>query len=364
MAQRLLLRVVITADDIRKITFNERPDSIEELKVELKDRLSLPYDFNIQYEDPDFNKWCNLPDDIAELPDKASLNIIPLVTLDFTILPSPTILPPPTTATPDTSTPNTSTASITSALRSDTECSTDDTEILSNSGRREQWPESFDLHIPKFSVDVNHLLLQANRAYEREGTLLTLTRDMKHDILHRLAETIYSFKAYPNEEEYISVAKALVANHPCLSERHYDVPWQGWVTYLKTKMNNFRSKLRKTGMEDVLVNAGKRSRANPDLPSSSMNIKRPKRGEANYLPNLPDGVDEKSLENSRKILSEEMQKKRPNGTLISKLMDQTFPLRRQEIVKRKPPVVDLVGRWPALFTESQVSCYFTEFLQC
>ena len=99
------------------------------------------------------------------------------------------------------------------------------------------------MHIPKFSVDINHLLLQGDRAYERDGTLLTLSRDMKHDILQRVAETIYSFKAYPDPDEYISVAKALVANHPCLSERHYDEPWLGWVTYLKTKMNNFRTKL-------------------------------------------------------------------------------------------------------------------------
>ena len=49
---------------------------------------------------------------------------------------------------------------------------------------------------------------------------------MKHDILQHLADTIYSFKAYSNQDEYISVAKALIANHPCLSERGYDQPWQ------------------------------------------------------------------------------------------------------------------------------------------
>ncbi|KAL6457295.1 hypothetical protein MHYP_G00342580 [Metynnis hypsauchen] len=39
-------------------------------------------------------------------------------------------------------------------------------------------------------------------------------------------------------------------------------------------------------------------------------------------------------------------------------MDQTFPLRRREIVEEGPPVKTLKERWPALFTERQV---FAEF---
>ncbi|KAL6490532.1 hypothetical protein MHYP_G00008770 [Metynnis hypsauchen] len=39
-------------------------------------------------------------------------------------------------------------------------------------------------------------------------------------------------------------------------------------------------------------------------------------------------------------------------------MDQTFPLRRWEIVEEGPPVKTLKERWPALFTERQV---FAEF---
>ncbi|KAI4805605.1 hypothetical protein KUCAC02_010209 [Chaenocephalus aceratus] len=49
-----------------------------------------------------------------------------------------------------------------------------------------------------------------------------------------------------------------------------------------------------------------------------------------------------------------MKKKTPNGTLISQMMDQTFPLRRREIVKKEPAVENMVERWPALFTERQV----------
>lgn len=68
MAQRLLLRVVIDEDDIRKITLNERHNSIEELKVQSKDKLLLQYDFKLLYEDADFhNALCNLTK-IADLP--------------------------------------------------------------------------------------------------------------------------------------------------------------------------------------------------------------------------------------------------------------------------------------------------------
>ncbi|KAK2836815.1 hypothetical protein Q7C36_014684 [Tachysurus vachellii] len=74
--------------------------------------------------------------------------------------------------------------------------------------------------------------------------------------------------------------------------------------------------------------------------------------------NLRNLHNETSLENARMVLVEEMKKKQPNGTLISQMMDQSFPLRRQEIVKKEPAVQTVVERWPALFTERQV---FAEF---
>lgn len=79
MDQRLLLRI-INEDDIRKLILNERPDSIEDLKMQLKEKLSLQYDFKLQYEDQDFNNTlCNLTE-ITDLHEKATLKIIPLMT--------------------------------------------------------------------------------------------------------------------------------------------------------------------------------------------------------------------------------------------------------------------------------------------
>ena len=85
----VLLRIIVAEDDIWKISLNKKPDSLEELVVQLKDLLSLPYDFKLQYEDQDFHLLCNFTD-IADLPEKATLKIIHLVTLSLTILPSHT----------------------------------------------------------------------------------------------------------------------------------------------------------------------------------------------------------------------------------------------------------------------------------
>lgn len=58
------------------------------------------------------------------------------------------------------------------------------------------------------------------------------------------------------------------------------------------------------------------------------------------------------------VLVEEMNKRQPNGALISNLMDQTFSLRRKEIVIKEPAIQTIMERWPALFTEGQVSYFF------
>ncbi len=39
------MRVVVTENDIRKVTFHERPNTLEELVSELKKRLDQQYDF-------------------------------------------------------------------------------------------------------------------------------------------------------------------------------------------------------------------------------------------------------------------------------------------------------------------------------
>ncbi|XP_056609966.1 uncharacterized protein LOC130426962 [Triplophysa dalaica] len=328
MDQGLILRVIINDGDIRKITLQERPASVEAFTMSLIEKLQLRYDFTLQFEDPDFNNaLCNLTD-MGDLPNKTTLKIIPRVLL----------------------------------VGSDTSPCTTDIEMSSSgsfeSSSKNQWPKFFE--IPDFSFDVNHRLRQGDLLYTRNGTYhLMVSKDMKHEILHKLAECIYSFKAYPTDKDFAEVAKALINKHPCLREKGSCTGYYGWKNSLKFKMGNYRSKLRKAGCLDVMVNGGRKSKFAPEGQPPKLNIKKPRRDETNYLPNFPLGKDEISLERDREFISEEIRKRTPNTTLVSQKMDQTFPLRRKEIVEMELPVKTTLKRWPALFTEHEVFVEFT-----
>ncbi|XP_051984339.1 uncharacterized protein LOC127644923 [Xyrauchen texanus] len=294
------LRIIKNEEDILKVSLDGKPETIEELKIKIKDKCKLQDDFNLMYEDPDFGySLCNL-NDIEDLPaTKATVKVIPFVTL--TLVPA-------------------STSTI-----SDVSNVSDDTEILStysssSSARQEQWPEFFDM--PNFSVDVEFRLRQANLLFLKDQTYLNVPRHMKHGILEKLAEAIYKFDAYPNEDRCHSVALALIRKHPCLTEPGSPDGCSGWKNSLTYKMGNYRTKLRKAGCAEIAINRGKKGA--PEM--ASKGLKRPKRFEVNYLPDLPEGQNEDGLEAERKLLVEEMKKRNPSGTVIASKMDQTFPL--------------------------------------
>ena len=208
---KLTMRVIVSDGDIRKMTMTTRPDTLEDLIGWLKGALQANYSFALQYKDPEFdNALCNLTV-LTELPEKPTIKIIPVVELT------------PITAENESFSDTNSQA---------------DTEILSNSSydRSLQWPEVFD--IPKFSVDVEYRLRQGNLLYLRDGTHLNVTKELKHDILEKLAETIYAFTAYPEKEQFEAVAKALVQTHLCLKEPGSSSGWDGWKNSVKFKMGN------------------------------------------------------------------------------------------------------------------------------
>lgn len=291
MEQKWPIRVVVTDCDIRRISLDQKPGNLESLLELLKVKLALPYDFKLQFEDPLFNNaLCNLTD-VSELPDRATLKIISLESFS--------------------SSPSTS-----------------DTEILYTSEEKSQlmrpdpWPPAFD--IPEFSVDVNFRLRQGDLAYMKDGTRMDVSRDMKHVILERLAETMYKYTAYPTEEHCQEVASALIAKHPCLKEVGSPTGYCGWKNSIKFKMGNFRTKMRRSGMADVTVNGNKRTRDFPEGAPSCSNIKRPKRSETNFFPNFPDGENADTLESVRRQLESEAKKRLPDSANVKKMMDQTF----------------------------------------
>ncbi|XP_059396356.1 uncharacterized protein LOC132128959 [Carassius carassius] len=125
-------------------------------------------------------------------------------------------------------------------------------------------------------------------------------------------------------------------------------------------MGNFRTKLSRSGCEEVAVNSGKRSQNNPERESPHSNIKRARRAEVNYLPNFPKGESAESLEQQRLQIVEEMSKTERSLGLIERLMQSTFALRRKQIIVDNPsqPVKDFLEKWPALRLESQIAAEF------
>lgn len=171
-----------------------------------------------------------------------------------------------------------------------------------------------------------------------------------------MAGEIYKHKAYPSTKEIGKAAEALVSKHPCLKESGSKTGYEGWVNSLRFKMGNYITKLCRAGIKDVAVIAGKRSKTNPSDAASRANIKRPKRGEVNFLPNFPKGETKDTLESLRLEMVEQF-KKAPNERNMVNIylhMQHTFSLRREEIVTLRPPVEQFKERWPALFYEAQV----------
>lgn len=149
------------------------PETLEEFFSLLKSKLGVEDDLIVQYEDRDFdNELCNLTN-LSDLPEgRATLKVtVKNVTESYH-----------TDSTLDTASLDSSTGSL---------------EDIST--RRQPWPEVFD--IPRFSYDVELQLKSGNEAYQKDGTLLNIRKDTKSEILHKLAETIYTYTAYPSQEE-------------------------------------------------------------------------------------------------------------------------------------------------------------------
>lgn len=73
----MLLRVIVSPQDIRRVTIDNVPPSVDDLCAELRNTLGLRGNFLLQFEDPDFgNELCNLTD-IKDLPtERATLKVL------------------------------------------------------------------------------------------------------------------------------------------------------------------------------------------------------------------------------------------------------------------------------------------------
>lgn len=155
--QKMTLRVIMTEADIRKVVLDTRPATVEDLTSKLKELLAIEHNCILQYKDPEFNK-------LEDLPEKPTVKIIAVLQM----APIPAPVPVPTSDEIPSDTPRTA-----------------DTEILSVSSQERQI-----FNIPTFSVDVEYRRRQADLLYLAEGTHLKVSKELKHEILEGLAESI------------------------------------------------------------------------------------------------------------------------------------------------------------------------------
>lgn len=307
----MLLRVIVSEKEIRRLSVEGTPSSVEELYQVLRTNLGLRGRFILQFEDPDFNnQLCNLTD-IKDLPvERATLKV--LFTAD------------------DSS-----------------DCTLDTGSLPSHSsGDSVKWPDPFP--IPQFSHDVELQLRDANCRYTKDGSVMVIPKGLKTDILDILADIMSKITAYPERDHYESVAKALVEKHPCLREPGSEKGWYSWFHSLKFKLGNYRQKLSAAGCPEVVINKRKGGG------SKGKCVKKSKKGEVNYCPDPPEGQCPENMEEKRKIMEAEMQKQDLDHQLLENLMVATFSQRRIEIIGDQPLITEVISRWPALFHERQV----------
>ncbi|KAF0022449.1 hypothetical protein F2P81_025262 [Scophthalmus maximus] len=170
------------------------PDSVEELKSEIKRQCEVSGDFRLQYKDNDFDEFINLTY-TSDIENKATIKLIYLHSALSTCSPCSSLM-----------------ASCQDEI---TSMSSVDTDILSSSEsssssflRCEPWPDVFP--VPEFVYDVEIQLQRANSDFESNDTFFSPSPRMKSDILECLASQILKYKAYPSSAEFDAVAEALV----------------------------------------------------------------------------------------------------------------------------------------------------------
>ncbi|XP_067305210.1 uncharacterized protein [Pseudorasbora parva] len=334
---------VILQEEIRKLSLPSGiPQTVEELKHIVQETFAIEQDFNLQFQDQDFDGQFFTLLGTDEIKDKHTIKVVlaePVITLTFQ----------------DSSNVQENIDSIcTEFLEDVVSCSTasSNATILSFPGstsslRSVPWPAQFE--IPTFSLDTELFLQAANEAYRKDGTLLC-NPAVKSNILDKLAESIFVHTAYPSMAQREQVAEALVTKHPCLRDPVSSNGLYSWHNSLKYKLGNYRAKVKHLGLPELNVNCLKRNSAADK--TESKNLKKAKKSEVNYLPPHPQGETDASLEKERVELLYEY-KKRDNNRVINEKMAKTFSLRRKDVIQ-KPPVIDLNARWPALFEFSQI----------
>ncbi|XP_073788000.1 uncharacterized protein [Danio rerio] len=350
------LRVILEEHNIQKLTLPIGiPNTLEDLVSIIAATFQLHGEIGLLYQDSNFDNQFFSVTSTADLHDKATVKVIlkePTMTLDLhPVFESSTLS---TVSTHSASTAETDICpadhDASSEVSNCASSSSSDTIILPDSCRSAAWPVPFQ--VPEFSRDIELILAEANNSYHATGRHF-MDASIKSAIMQELAKVIFSYTAYPTNEQILSVAEALVSKFPCLREPGSFAGLYGWQQRIKNKMHNYRAKLRsrKYFYPEIEINTLKRK--HPADVGPLKNIKKPKKAEVNYLPPHPTGESQETLEKERLELICEITKKN-NAKIIADKMNKTFSSRRIEVVSLSPSVDVFKERWPALFTEAQI----------
>ncbi|KAK0151964.1 hypothetical protein N1851_006663 [Merluccius polli] len=300
MAPSAKLWIIFGEDDVHKLLL---PAGIQSTLQDLTDVLRETFDitgpFTVMYQDMDFDGQFFTLTSIEEVQDKANLKV---VTTEPVIL----SLTPVDMSEVESPVPLSTEASSSSGC---------DTILLSSpdesgpSYRSKPWP---------FKGGLNLALEAGKQAYENDGKLLNNPR-VTSSILEKLTETIFGFTAYPTGVQILAVAEAIIEKYPCLKEPGSFNGLYGWQQRTKYKMGNYRAKLRgrQLAIPELEVNTLKRRCSSEE--GSLKGFKMPKKAEVNYLPPLPFGETEETLEKERLDLLKEIKKKNNERAINEKL---------------------------------------------
>lgn len=202
-----------------------------------REKPELEGELSVQYEDPDFeNALCNLID-MVELPvEKAVLHIV------WNSGDEPQT-PSITSQTSQASFSSLGTASISSPASSHSTSPIIQTILRSAS----EWP----FPVPSFAYDVELKLRKGNEAFQKTGKGQSLTRDVKTEILDKLAQEMFALKAYPNKSQIETVASEPVCKYPSLKKPGSGTGYEGWTTSIRYKLGNYTAKLWLVVMRSV-----------------------------------------------------------------------------------------------------------------
>lgn len=322
---------IIFGHDIRKLVLPAGiPSSLTELFRAIREFCDIPGSFSVLSQDVVFSGRFLPLTSIGDVKDKSTLKVVPVKPVVLRLRPVKEM-----------------TVSAHSSPDAAVLSSAD--EGTPSSRRSKPWPATFE--IPTFSFDVEQQLQAGNRAFLKDGALLN-SPSVISSILEKLAEVVFGYTAYPTGIQILMVVRALIQKFPCLREPGSFNGLHRWQQRMTWKMGNYRAKLRGClACPELEVNSLKRQRSTER--GSNTGIKKAKKAEVNYLPPLPAGDTEASLEKERVDMLREV-KKENNERIISKKMERSFSIRRQEVVKQCPAIQDFRERWPALFSEAQV----------